>query len=136
MAKGVSQLAQGKSDGKRVKQLLYTDVNNRERWQKYTTDSAGYDQGRRNKRQLTFDRRLGEILKRTVKRGGSGSNQHANKQRSHGATFAGKLPEGVNKTQSSRWQKVVAVPEPEFTGYIAKARENWANLHGYERCQK
>lgn len=33
------------------------------------------------------------------------------------------LPDGINKHQSHRWQRMAAAPEREFTKEIAKARE-------------
>ena len=47
-------------------------------------------------RKVRIERRLGELLAETA-----GSGRH--KQKSHDATF-GRLPEGVTRSQSSRWQ--------------------------------
>jgi N6-adenosine-specific RNA methylase IME4 len=75
---------------------------------------------------LRAERRAGELLremKDTGARqegGGSGSNQH--KQRSRPVTVAPKLSDlGVSKMQSSRWQKVAELSEPDFNNKVSKA---------------
>ena len=57
------------------------------------------------------ERRLGELLSRTVRRGGS--------PRSRRETS---LPAGVNKTQSHRWQRLAAIPECEFDAHVAETK--------------
>ena len=63
---------------------------------------------------LRAERRAGQLLAERDKAKGGG-DQRA-EQRSHAATGAPEtLAElGISKTQSSRWQKLAAVPEPEF----------------------
>jgi site-specific DNA-methyltransferase (adenine-specific) len=72
---------------------------------------------------LRAERRLGELLAETVSHngGGIGSNQH--QQRSHDVTVAGRLPDGVSKMQSSRWQLIARLPEQDFEDHLAARRE-------------
>jgi N6-adenosine-specific RNA methylase IME4 len=60
------------------------------------------------------ERRLGKMLAETVHAGNPQFSHHARN---------GKLPKGVTCSQSSRWQRIASVPEPEFKEYIKKARE-------------
>src|SRR4051812_11665131 len=62
---------------------------------------------------LRAERRLGELLAATVRPG--------NPQLSHDATI-GRLPAGITRTQSSRWQAVASVPGPVFERHVAEAR--------------
>src|SRR5262245_37557871 len=62
---------------------------------------------------LSAERRMGEFLKENVTPG--------NPQLFRGGTI-GRLPEGVSRTQSHRWQKVAGLPEEAFTGYLAECR--------------
>jgi N6-adenosine-specific RNA methylase IME4 len=62
---------------------------------------------------LSAERRMGEFLKENVSPG--------NPQLCHGGTI-GRLPEGVSRSQSSRWQKVADLPEEIFTDYLAVCR--------------
>ncbi len=69
---------------------------------------------------LRAERKLGELLAQTVNHfgGGNGSNQY--EQRSHDETVA-RLPEGVSKTQSHRWQKIAGLDEATFERHITEA---------------
>jgi N6-adenosine-specific RNA methylase IME4 len=62
---------------------------------------------------LWAERRLGELLVQTVNHNGA---------RGVGNTMLSTLPEDVRPIQSSRWQKVASIPEPEFVAEIAKRR--------------
>jgi len=56
---------------------------------------------------LLAERRLGELLERTARQGRPA-------KRLHGETISnGKLPEGITKIQSHRWQQVASVPEEQ-----------------------
>src|SRR5262249_33060927 len=57
---------------------------------------------------LRAERKLGEILGRTVE-------SHRPGKLSHDATV---LPEGVRRDQSSRWQKVATIPHERFADFI------------------
>lgn len=52
---------------------------------------------------------------------GSGSNQH--EVRSHDVTAPKLIDLGITKNQSSRWQKLAAVPEDQFEQAIVAAKE-------------
>jgi len=54
---------------------------------------------------LRAERRAGEILKDTIQHGGDRRSE----TRSHDATLK---DSGINKSQSSRWQKIADVSEP------------------------
>ena len=60
------------------------------------------------------ERRLGELLAGTVRAG--------NPQLSDDATI-GRLPEGISRDQSSDWQAIARIPEPEFEAHIAETKE-------------
>jgi hypothetical protein len=62
---------------------------------------------------LRAERRLGELLAGTVRAG--------NPQLLHDATI-GRLPKGVSRTQSHRWQRVAGLPEDVFEAEIAAGR--------------
>jgi hypothetical protein len=62
---------------------------------------------------LRAERRLGELLAETVRPG--------NPQLSNGSTI-GRLPEGVSRDDSSRWQRVAQVPHPDFERHVALVR--------------
>jgi hypothetical protein len=72
---------------------------------------------------LRAERRAGQLLKEMEKNAGSrgsGSNQH--KVRSHDAT-APKLSDlGINKSQSSRWQKLADIDDDEFEEVVTHAQ--------------
>jgi len=72
---------------------------------------------------LRAERRAGQLLQEMEKNKGargSGSNQH--ELRSHDAT-APKLSElGINKSQSSRWQKLADIDDDAFEGVVAHAQ--------------
>jgi hypothetical protein len=70
---------------------------------------------------LRAERRAGQLLGEMEKaRGarGSGSNQH--KLRSHDTRAPKLLDLGISHDQSSRWQKLAAIPEAEFEATFAK----------------
>lgn len=60
------------------------------------------------------ERRLGELLKETVKAG---------KPKLSPEGIIRKLPEGVSANQSSKWQKVNSVPKPTFEKHVALGRK-------------
>ena len=62
---------------------------------------------------LRAERRAGELLKATVRPG--------NPQLSHHGII-GRLPENITPNQSSRYQRVAALPEPAFEQHIAETR--------------
>jgi hypothetical protein len=61
------------------------------------------------------ERRLGELLKVNPPNRG-------NPNMFRDGTFNG-LPDGVNKKQSHRWQKMASIPEPVFEQKAAEAKE-------------
>jgi hypothetical protein len=64
---------------------------------------------------LRIERRIGELLAETVRAG--------NPQLSHHATIGnGRLPKGVSRDQSSRWQCIAGLPEDTFEAEIAAGR--------------
>jgi hypothetical protein len=73
---------------------------------------------------LRAERRAGELLRDMEKNKGaqgSGSNQH--ELRSHDAT-APKLSDlDINKSQSSRWQKLAETPDDDFEELVASAKQ-------------
>jgi hypothetical protein len=62
---------------------------------------------------IRAERRLGELLAEVVRPG--------NPQLSNGSTI-GRLPEGVSRDDSSRWQRVAQVPHPDFERHVAEVR--------------
>lgn len=68
---------------------------------------------------LRVEYRGGELLRETVRPG--------NPQLSHGVTI-GKLPEGISRMQSSRWQKVASLPPEMFDGHIAETKDKHKEL--------
>jgi hypothetical protein len=71
---------------------------------------------------LRAERRAGELLRETEKARPRGSNQH--QDRSRAATDPPTLAQlGINKTQSSKWQKLAKLPEATFDEVIARARK-------------
>ncbi len=64
--------------------------------------------------QLRIVRRIGEVLVQTVRPG--------NPQLSKDATI-GRLPKGVTRTESSKWQKLAAMPKDVFQEYLGDARK-------------
>lgn len=73
------------------------------------------------------ERKLGALVKETVKRGGS--NQH--QQKLHDETFAG-LPEGIDKVQSHRWQTMAELPEAAYTISRGTARRAGTSTYSAE----
>src|SRR5262245_44118354 len=67
---------------------------------------------------LRAERRMGEFLKENINHKGGGDR----KSQSRDGTAIRDLPEGVGKSQSSRWQKVAALPEEIFEDYLAESR--------------
>jgi hypothetical protein len=65
---------------------------------------------------LWAERRLGELLAETVKKRGRNSSG------------VNTLPEGVTRTQSSRWQQVARLPLPDFEQHIADFRQRQKSL--------
>jgi hypothetical protein len=63
------------------------------------------------------ERKLGELLKETVHRGGN------RKSNSHDGSLNGCLPDGISHNQSHRWQKMADVPEPAFEQHLAVAKD-------------
>ena len=64
--------------------------------------------------QLRIERRIGEVLARTVRPGNpellpEGTN--------------GKLPSGVTRRQSSKWQRLAEIPDDRFEDYLADAKK-------------
>jgi len=64
--------------------------------------------------QLRVEKRIGEVLAGTVRAG--------NPQLSKDATI-GRLPEGITRDQSSKWQKLAEIPTEVFDGYVADAQK-------------
>lgn len=79
---------------------------------------------------LRAERKLGEMLKETEKNDGAkglGSNQHL--VRLQPATAPPKLSDlGIEKTQSSRWQKIADLPDEVFEQEIQEAKVNAEEL--------
>jgi len=65
---------------------------------------------------LWSERQLGRWLDANVRHEGG------NPQLSHHGTV-GVIPEGINRNQSARWQRIQAIPEGEFTRYLQRQRE-------------
>ena len=73
------------------------------------------------------ERKVGELLTEGKKtgmvsgKGGNGSNQHR-EQTSERPTIAPKLEEmGISYDQSSKWQKLAAIPKAKFEDALAAA---------------
>jgi N6-adenosine-specific RNA methylase IME4 len=62
---------------------------------------------------LRAERRLGELLSETVKQGG-------HKSRSHDATL---IPDGISRSDSSRWQKLSRIDESRWEEHIIVGRQ-------------
>ena len=73
-----------------------------------------HDQNRMAEIKLRAERRAGELLAETVRPG--------NPQLSHDAIIR-TLPKGVSLSQSSRWQRIAAIPQDEFEQHIEDIRE-------------
>jgi N6-adenosine-specific RNA methylase IME4 len=69
---------------------------------------------------LRAERRLGELLEPDKERRGA-------KLKSHGGTSM-PLPDGVSKTQSSRWKELARIPPERFEAFIAERREREGRL--------
>ncbi len=107
---------------KRVEQTLarldeFTDLDDlielRRRACAFTEYLRKHDESGRAMRvaQLRIMRRIGEVLAQTVRPG--------NPQLSKDATI-GRLPKGITRTESSKWQKLAAMPEELFESYLAR----------------
>lgn len=70
---------------------------------------------------LRAERRLGELLATTVKRGKRPAFILTTREDK-------KLPAGISWNQSSRWQMVATVPEPKFEEHVAAIRRKLAPL--------
>jgi len=71
--------------------------------------------------QLRAERKLGQLIPEQFPKGRLAGKDKSGKpvQKYH----AGTLEEaGISNNQSSRWQKVADVPEPEFQDYVATER--------------
>ena len=70
---------------------------------------------------MRAERRAGELLIEMKERG----ERREHSQRSHGETSEALPPKlsdlGINKTQSSRWQKLAALPEEKFEQNVKRA---------------
>jgi N6-adenosine-specific RNA methylase IME4 len=76
---------------------------------------------------MRAERRCGELLREMAERkerrskGGDRGNQHK-EAKSRDATLPPKLADlGINKTQSSRWQKLAALPDEQFERNVKRA---------------
>ncbi len=80
---------------------------------------------------LRAERRAGEMLKETVGRGGD------RRSKSYHATL-NPLPDGISRDQSSRWQRIADIPEPDFERRIEedKARKRELTTAGMLRLSK
>lgn len=67
---------------------------------------------------LRAERRLGELLAKTVRAG--------NPQLSSRTTI--KIPAGITRDQSARWQKIARLPEPEFEKHLASRNPSTKGL--------
>ena len=74
---------------------------------------------------LRAERKAGELLREMEKAVPRGSNQHGRKEASHDATHPPALEDlGITRSDSSRWQQIADIPEPEFEAHLC---EQWAN---------
>ncbi|MCR9095690.1 MAG: MT-A70 family methyltransferase [bacterium] len=64
-------------------------------------------QNRAAELKLYAERRLGELLKARVRRGGSPKSQRETS-----------LPEGINRSQSHRWQRIASIPREAFEEHV------------------
>lgn len=99
-------------------------------------DAAASEVMRLSVYRLEVERALGAAIIQTVRRGGRGSKSHAATSNRGGASCG--LPDGVDKHQSRRYRELAAIPEDEFSAYIAKARESGkpATAQGAHRFAK
>ena len=67
------------------------------------------------------ERRCGELLAEMPKATPSGNNQHGKVEVSEDSTHPKTLSDlGITRDQSSQWQKLAAVPAPEFEAALAE----------------
>ena len=71
---------------------------------------------------LRAERRIGELLAETVQKGGD------RRSKSYDTTSISRLPDGVSRSQSSRWQGVASIPEPDFEAELARQRAAEAEI--------
>lgn len=109
-------LAEAKSlpDVKRIRDQAST-VEHYMRRQQYSLEAIADA----SELKLRAERRLGELLAATVKAG--------NPELSQAGTIT-KLPEGISRSQSHRWQTVAAVPDAAFEAHVASVREEQISL--------
>jgi hypothetical protein len=76
---------------------------------------------------LRAERRAGELLRETEKNKGGGDRK--SNHRSHGATGDPLTLSdlGINKSQSSRWQKLADIPDDDFEETVARAKQKASN---------
>jgi N6-adenosine-specific RNA methylase IME4 len=68
---------------------------------------------------LRAERQIGLWLSRNVNHAGGGDRRSG----SRGATAVRDLPDGISKSQSSRYQQIAALPEVAFERYLVGARD-------------
>ena len=85
--------------------------------QQKTCVSAGQDAA---ELQLRSERKLGELIPEQFPKGATKGHKGQKPMKSQPATSL--VDSGISKTQSSRWQKVAEVPEPDFNDYVAAMR--------------
>lgn len=71
---------------------------------------------------IRAERRLGELLADTVRRGGDRKSNY------HRGSLIGKLPEGVSYNQSSRYQQIASVPAETFEEHVEKTKTSSREL--------
>jgi hypothetical protein len=73
---------------------------------------------------LRAERRAGELLREMEERGERETKGGDRKSKSHAATLIPRLSDlGINKSQSSRWQKLAAVDDDAFEDVVDRARQ-------------
>jgi hypothetical protein len=74
-----------------------------------------------NKRRLLLERTIGEQLRKTVTAGNPNVTRHDN---SSDKMRPGRIPDGISRNQSSDWQRLAQIPEPDFQQYLDDCLEN------------
>ena len=74
-------------------------------------------QNRAAELKLHAERRLGQLLKDQVRRGGSPKSQRETS-----------LPDGISRTQSHRWQRIASIPENEFENHVSEKKTSGAEI--------
>jgi hypothetical protein len=73
---------------------------------------------------LRAERRAGELLRAMEERGERETKGGDRKSKSHAATLIPRLSDlGINKSQSSRWQKLAAIDDDAFEDVVDRARQ-------------